>query len=182
MLTRSSYSKVDLDFVLATNSYSGDNGVQMATSSQFLQCFPCDAPSSTNSKKKARTKPSTADESHKKATVSSISLKLAGAFDLRMLKNMLDELLYANGATNTDSSTSKTKIYRIKGILHVHTNQKLFILQAVHNLFDLQESDYEVNSAEDKTNGENLLIVIGANLDQEEITRRFENCIYVSHS
>jgi hypothetical protein len=39
------------------------------------------------------------------------------------------------------------------------------VLQAVHNLFDLQLTDYLVESSQDKTNGESLLVVIGSNLD-----------------
>ena len=48
MFANSTYSKVNLDFLLAINSYSTEDFSLLQESSAFIQCFPCGAGTATN--------------------------------------------------------------------------------------------------------------------------------------
>lgn len=67
-------------------------------------------------------------------------------------------------------------IYRMKGVFHCVGSSKLFVLQSVHELLDLQESPYGVEEA-----SENKLVVIGSELQIAMIQEGLERCI-VSHT
>jgi len=47
----------------------------------------------------------------------------------------------------------------------------------VHEIFDLQESSYDVGSAGDVTDGNNLIVIIGKNLDYDLIEEKIMSCI-----
>ena len=58
-------------------------------------------------------------------------------------------------------------IYRMKGIVHIQDSPYLHILQAVHDTFELYPSTHIVGSLEDRTNGNNLFVVIGKALNKD---------------
>lgn len=67
------------------------------------------------------------------------------------------------------------KIFRMKGILMIENHSKLHILQAVHDVFDIQPS--QIDCADDeKMLGMNRIIVIGENINLEELESRIVNC------
>lgn len=150
-----SFSQVDLEFILSIDSY------QSGSTNQFLQCFPCCGPVHSRTVKETGTP---------ERSVSSLSLKFPGQLNQQLLKSTLDNLLYANGAGSSN-------IFRIKGLLHIFGSQHLYILQSVHTVFDVQSSSYAVGAAEDKTEGLNLVIIIGCNLKYETLLQTFTQCI-----
>lgn len=65
-----------------------------------------------------------------------------------------------------------TSIYRMKGVFRCVGSPKLFVLQSVHELLDLQESTYDAEEA-----SENKLVVIGSALDLALIQQGLESCV-----
>lgn len=168
---KSSFGQIPLDFVLAINSYSAAQvnlqSLYSATQEkhQAVFCYPCEPGSNSLSLQ------SPLPASHVKNAVSSAAFRFREAFDVKTLKAKLDYIIYERNIQDaavmqTEKEKSSMKIYRMKGIFHcTEPSTHLYVLQAVHNLFDLQLTDYLVESSQDKTNGESLLVVIGSNLD-----------------
>lgn len=176
VLGKSSYGQIDLDFVLAINSYSSAQGNMEELYSvaqqnhQAVFCYSCEPKQPTTSQNTKYALPSSAAVAHIKPVVSSVAFKFDEQFDMKKLKAKLDFLVYEqnNQDNNIMSAEEKLrmKIYRMKGIIHSSDSAThLYILQAVHNLFDLQLTDYTIGSLQDKTNGQSLVIVIGSYLD-----------------
>jgi G3E family GTPase len=206
----SSYSKVNLDFVLNTHSYDNDGGAT-AMDTGFLSCLPC-APSvgaeQGNSSGTASEVTSrraalralggnssyieTSTSGHIPSDMRTQYLRIAGGFDLRKLNAALDALLYsstvvvsadAHGATTRGATEIESEremaIFRMKGLVHIHGEPHLYILQAVHTIFDVQQGQCEVGGAEDTTQGESVFVVIGKYLDMEQIEDKLRSCIAV---
>lgn len=197
----STYSKVNLDFVLNTGSYATDD------ETGFLQCLPCTtgaASQSMTEKLRALTVLSQqpASSSHMASEMKTQYLQVAGAFHLKRLEVLLDSLLYSEqtggaavhgeksepmevdegGAVasqnhGTTISGAEMRIFRLKGIVHIAGGDKLYVLQAVHNLFELQPSPYTVGSAEDTTCGLSSIVFIGKHLDMQHIESELVKCL-----
>ena len=84
-----------------------------------------------------------------------------------------------NPSTTTTSLTTdvNNKIYRIKGIIHIIHEPVLYILQGVHDIFELRPSDIEIGSSDDMSEGFNRVIVIGKELNTDYLEEIFVNCI-----
>jgi len=80
-------------------------------------------------------------------------------------------------STSTVVVTTDMKIFRMKGIVHIHQCTNLYILQAVHEIFDLQESSYSTGGTGDATDGSNPIVIIGKNLDCDLIKDKLMSCI-----
>jgi G3E family GTPase len=123
-------------------------------------------------------------------------LRIPGILECKKLEALLDSLLYNNGtgsagthgsalrgktdtATASDSSlsTPKMSIFRMKGIVRTQNSETLHILQAVHNIFDLQPSPYKPGEVGDLTKGDNIFVIIGKNLDMHYIEQEIVNCL-----
>lgn len=83
-----------------------------------------------------------------------------------------------------ETNAFEMKIYRIKGVIHVEydhhsdsDNRLLYIVQAVHEVFDVQPSSVTIGSIDDSTNGMNKLVVIGRYLDANFLQNSFESCL-----
>jgi len=83
----------------------------------------------------------------------------------------------SNVSTSTVVVTTDMKIFRMKGIVHIHQCTNLYILQAVHEIFDLQESSYSTGGTGDATDGSNPIVIIGKNLDCDLIKDKLMSCI-----
>lgn len=68
------------------------------------------------------------------------------------------------------------KIFRMKGIVYIDNCSNLYILQAVHEIFDLQESSNTIGSDGDGSGGCNLIVIIGKNLDIVRIEQELLSC------
>jgi G3E family GTPase len=86
--------------------------------------------------------------------------------------------------TEGDSNSSTCRIYRMKGVFQVaegaDSNEQgvaLHILQAVHDVFDIQRSDVVPGSPDDKSEGLNKIIVIGKQMDKATLEDEFRQCL-----
>jgi G3E family GTPase len=110
--------------------------------------------------------------------------------DLHALMTLLDKLLYSFAGTTTtdphgsDASLSDPspraygRIFRMKGVFHIQDEEYLHLMQAVHDVFDIQPSSFRCQGEDDKTNGQNSVILIGKDLDQEFIESEVKKCIF----
>jgi len=97
-------------------------------------------------------------------------------------------------STSTSTSTSSEasgvmKIFRMKGILQPPTSSpeensislegppRLLVLQAVHNIFDIQPSTFGIGEIGDTSGGMNHVIVIGLRLDGSKIGKGLQLCV-----
>ncbi len=234
----STYSNVNLDFVLNTNSYTTDKSTNATSVAEFnfLQCIPCE-PDLKESDNKRRLfsmlEDSASKAPHNISEMKTHYLKIEGRFHVKKLECLLDALLYSGSSGNTATShtqsgsnyttaplrtavlenkdsvvaTAPTKdsisvtttaattaatttvttasttdphqmnIFRMKGIVRTAESEVLYVLQAVHNIFDLQPSPYSIGSEGDLTNGANVIVVIGKNLNMEYIEEEFRRCL-----
>jgi G3E family GTPase len=67
-------------------------------------------------------------------------------------------------------------LFRSKGVLYFEKEKSPFVFQAVHMLMS-GNIDREATFPVDGSLPENRLIFIGRNLDREELTKGFKECI-----
>jgi G3E family GTPase len=94
--------------------------------------------------------------------VTSVGIHLEGPVDGDKLNKWLSVLLREKGAD----------IFRMKGILDIRGNDKRFVFQGVHMLFDGRE-DKPWGTAKRASD----LVFIGKNLDRVELTEGFRRCL-----
>jgi len=204
-LQHSTFSTVDVAWVLDINSFSLSRVSRLFGADQakdnFL-CLPCSTDDTINSV------PTSSQSQHRQA-LSSLGFTFDGSFDLRRLKIFLANLLYnkvtlrgrQHASNSVDSSSrietddnvvDEEQIYRLKGLLRINGQQYFYILQAVHDVFDLQPSDYcvegvKASGGEDVDGaasvGENAIsssriIVIGHHLEADALLRGFQSCLH----
>jgi G3E family GTPase len=199
-IQRTRYSEVDPAWVLDIDSYYSRQLIEFANI-----CKPCGDPTST-----AAAGSTEMNGVHVATVLSSKHFKFPGKFDTSKLSHYLDDILYGQ-RFNTDNQAAATHaagddgnvdapgkqqmiIYRMKGLLHVVNSSQLYILQAVHDIFDIYASTYEDNATagavieesdvdeaskffEDRTGGDNVIVVIGRNIDEEGILQGFRSCL-----
>jgi G3E family GTPase len=96
-------------------------------------------------------------------SVGSVALVAAGAIRLDRLKHWLAELLPTQGQN----------IFRIKGILNIHEQERRFVLQGVHMIMDAQlDRAWRVDEER-----KNELVLIGRNLNEVELRHSFNHCL-----
>jgi hypothetical protein len=172
---------VDVQWVLDLKKYSSEEENQTASSLSAMKYSnkPLSSPVILGS---------TSEISHTTAPLSTTSFSFGGQLSFKDTRNMMDALLYNNGTSadvevySSDPSTKrksgdKMSIFRIKALLHIANEDFLFILQGVHDVFDLKASTVQVGSHEDTTSGMNKVIVIGRSLDAYAIEEKFIDCI-----
>ena len=94
--------------------------------------------------------------------VGSIAIERDGDVDIEKMNAWLSKLLAEKGVD----------IFRMKGFISVAGNPRRFVFQGVHMLFDSQP-DKEWGKAPRR----NQLVFIGRNLDEESMTRGFDECL-----
>ena len=65
----------------------------------------------------------------------------------------------------------------MKGIFHVLDDNYLHIMQAVHDVFDIQPSSFQRNTNDDPTMGQNSVIIIGKDLNKEYLENEIRKCV-----
>ncbi len=95
-------------------------------------------------------------------SVGSVGITVPGDLHPKKLNRWMSELLQARGAD----------IFRMKGVLSIKGDDKRFVFQGVHMLFDGQPG--RPWGADPRTN---KLVFIGRNLDREELTAGFKACL-----
>ena len=73
--------------------------------------------------------------------------------------------------------SGKMMIFRVKGVLHVKDEEYLQVLQGVFDIFEVKSSSFLYGSNGDKSVGLNRIIVIGRNIDQDEVEQGFISCL-----
>jgi len=96
------------------------------------------------------------------ASVTSISFKFEGDLNLGLLNKWIGELMRTKGVD----------LFRYKGIIAVCGQEKRFVFQGVHMLFD---GNFHSEWAPGETRMSKF-VFIGKNLDTEELTTGFERC------
>lgn len=169
-----SFSNVDVNWVLDLDCYCAKTS---SVESLVELCAPCVSVSN----------------SHAAVSLATESFKFPGRVSIPLLERYLDNVLYGQKAAEHSKSTdmavvdmtgpitrpeidSPSSIFRMKGILHSTDSAELLILQAVHDVFDIQPSSHLVGGENDRTDNQNLVIVIGRNLNRDELLRGFMSC------
>jgi G3E family GTPase len=144
----------------------------------------------------------TSPSRHTANTLSTHGFSFEGKLNLNSLKILLDRLLYSFEGTPeihsipslptilplkrpsetaeiapSKSTPSHGHIYRMKGVFHIENESNLFIMQAVHDVFDIQASTFLTGSKEDETNGMNRVIMIGKDIDSIYIENEIRKCL-----
>ncbi|WP_366039090.1 GTP-binding protein [Microcoleus sp. PH2017_05_CCC_O_A] len=97
------------------------------------------------------------------ATVKSMAIVESGAVDGDKFSDWIGELLRTQG----------TDIFRTKGILNVSGQEKRFVFQGVHMLFDGRPD----RAWKDSETPKNELVFIGRNLNETQLREDFRRCL-----
>ncbi len=96
-------------------------------------------------------------------SVGSIALVSSGAMSIDKIDTWLSKLMQTQGQN----------IFRMKGILNIHQQDRRFVLQGVHMLMD-GKPDREWRVDEDR---KNQLVFIGRDLDEAQLRKDFNKCL-----
>jgi G3E family GTPase len=77
----------------------------------------------------------------------------------------------------SSSESRDMRIFRMKGLVHIINEPNLYILQAVHTIFDVQQSECVVGGEQDVTAGLSVFVVIGKFLDADLIEAELLKCL-----
>jgi G3E family GTPase len=99
---------------------------------------------------------------HHDDDVSSVGITIPGDLDAEKLNAWLSELLATQGPD----------IFRMKGVLSIKGDERRFVFQGVHMLFDGRPDQPWGGRPRD-----NRLVFIGRNLDRELLTAGFRRCL-----
>jgi G3E family GTPase len=172
------------------------------------RCLPCLPPAfASASASGAGSGPGAAQSPlHSAFSMSSVALVIAGRLSLTAVKMFLDALLYNNGNNAPDHQLAlpppaaaaaaaaagpvraeqgqgqgQGRVFRIKGALHVTGPQRSFVhvLQAVHDVFDIQPSPFLCGGEGDTTGGVSRFVFIGRSLDEAALRMALQGCVEV---
>jgi G3E family GTPase len=96
-------------------------------------------------------------------SVGSIALVAPGTMNVEKVQEWLSKLLPTQGQN----------IFRMKGILNIHGQERRFVLQGVHMIMDAR-LDRAWRADEER---KNELVLIGRDLDEVELRQDFNNCL-----
>lgn len=102
--------------------------------------------------------------------MSTHSFEFPGEVDLRALERFLDHLLYSD-------LTASQQVYRIKGVFHAEGDDRLHVLQGIHDMFEIKPTSIRIHSEEDTTDDKNRVIAIGKHLDPPRLERGLRACV-----
>jgi G3E family GTPase len=107
--------------------------------------------------------------SHHSHQIGTITLYIDGhhAFDMTKLRHWLDELLWEQQDTTAGTNTTlPPEIFRIKGLVYIQGNVHQYIVQAVHELYDIVQGKAWINSGGRRRS---KFVFIGRRLNREEL-------------
>lgn len=180
------FSNINVNWVIDINSYSMKEPVNLDI------CLTCSPSNAVNPNVFAAME-SLQQPKHSAQVLSTHSVIFPGFIDLSKLQKLLDAILYGNegradeivvyssanrGQVTKLNKDSTQRIFRMKGILHIKDNGNIHILQAVHDIFDIQPSTFLVNSPQDTSNGMNKIILIGRNVDIADVEDKILTCLH----
>ncbi|XP_035698943.1 COBW domain-containing protein 1-like [Branchiostoma floridae] len=110
---------------------------------------------------------------HLDQSVSTVTVELSGDMDRETFEIFLQDLLWEKSIKNTKGETMD--ILRLKGLLSLRGCPRRCLLQAVHELYDLEETS---PWPEDETTSRiNRLVFIGRNLDHGVLAGRLGQAV-----
>ena len=99
---------------------------------------------------------------HTHSDVNAVALTIPGDLDMKRLNAWMGEFLQTRGPD----------LYRMKGVLSIKGDQRRFVFQGVHMLFDGQPG-----APWGSARRENKLVFIGRKLDRAELEAGFRRCL-----
>lgn len=151
-----SFSRADPAWLLDVDCFSSERALSVEKSlKSSLQltdgdlCLPC-PPSSY----------------HSAASLGTVGIELQGELERGKLAKYLDAVLFGK-SLGTDVT-----VFRVKGMLRIANERYIHILQAVHEVFDIQPCDLP---AENYLSSK--VVLIGRNLNKFEIESGFRACL-----
>uniref|UniRef100_K3WNX3 CobW C-terminal domain-containing protein n=1 Tax=Globisporangium ultimum (strain ATCC 200006 / CBS 805.95 / DAOM BR144) TaxID=431595 RepID=K3WNX3_GLOUD len=105
-----------------------------------------------------------------------LSIGDGARLDMSKLERWLGELLWDQADGVSSASTKDQRLFRMKGVLAIADEPNKFILQAVHELFEVYVSDesWSEASQEDVCS---RIVFIGLHLDLKRLESGFRSCI-----
>ena len=197
LLHTNSFSTENIDSLFGSSSATAPSGAQQNNN---LQCLPVGAIPSASvlSPSTPELGLQSANNTHSAMVLRTHHFSLAAPVNLRKLKVFLDYILYSRHNARADDyaslaaakaaaaggpsldpgkdDTQRPQVYRMKGILHAKDDASLYTLQACHDIFDIDVSSHSVDSPGDVSQGLSHIIVIGLNLDRDELENGFQQC------
>ncbi len=161
-ILRTNHANVDLSLILGLQSFESD--ALSMTDPHFMEeahghNHVCDA--QCDHEHSHGQVPHTPTHTHD-PSVGSVSFTFDRPFDVERLQRSLHELLAVRG----------DDIFRVKGILHVHGDERRHVLQGVHRLLELKPS----LPWWDETPASKL-VFIGRHLQDQKLRTRLEACL-----
>lgn len=128
---------------------------------------------------------------HSATVLSTHAIIFDGLLQLMEVQRFLDSILYEDTSDYTSDykshhvnsdvlhkiRSSNQQIYRMKGILHFTDQENLYVLQSVHDTFDIRATDIGIGSNLDTTEGLNKIVIIGKNINESAVREGFLQCI-----
>jgi len=108
---------------------------------------------------------------HHEHDIRTVTVIESRPLDLRRLRLWLDELLWEE-----DGTPNSTEMFRIKGSLNVENEHRAFILQAVHEIYDVREGPEWTPEAVRRSK----FVFIGRNLDDSALSAGIARCCYTN--
>lgn len=186
---QTTYSKLSPSLVLDIKSFSMKDQSNLLPSLQWdtLFCQPCVPDNFITDATDTRTAipPSLPlPPTHTAISLSTVAIQLEGHFSIQLLKLFLDSVLCKAVENVSDHQSHliersqhlsieefKMKIFRMKGVIKIKNESQLYILQAVHDIFDIQPSSYGVLESFNK------VVVIGKCLDIGALEAGLKKCL-----
>ena len=169
-IVSTNYSKIRPDLVLDINSFNMEdvldvkldhiNNNNLSNGMTGVLCEP------VNSRSR-----------HAADALMTQSVEFDGEVDLPSVRRFLDKILYANASKSPHGGGGGMQIYRMKGALLVEGSAQVHVLQAVHDIFDVQPSSHARSSPADCTEGRNRVIMIGKSLDAAAMLDGLRACV-----
>mmetsp|Transcript_12159 Transcript_12159/g.15759 ORF Transcript_12159/g.15759 Transcript_12159/m.15759 type:complete len:380 (+) Transcript_12159:39-1178(+) len=159
------YSRVNLDTILNIRGFELDSGIKCMTELQSSLIKKEKQASGINLSSDLHV-----NHSHDKL-VQSVVVKETKPLDFSKVKRWIGELLWEPDAE------SGLDIFRVKGILNIHNEKHIFVVQAVHETFEIEASkELWTSKSFENEDRESRIIFIGRNLKAAKLSLRA--CVY----
>lgn len=169
-------AQVDLDSVLDIRAFTSDRAAAVEQQVHQLiqedegmdECGQCDGP-------EPHAHPHKPESVHTGGMQTTCVTIRRGPLSQEKLERFLGELLWERASAEDDSSAQRQLLFRIKGVLSVAGEPKKFILQAVHELFEVYESDEEWTAGASRVS---RIVFIGLHLEKQRLREQLEACVH----
>jgi G3E family GTPase len=167
-------AQIDLDSVLDIRAFTSDRAAAVEQQVHQLiqededmdECSQCSGP-------EPHVHPHKDESVHTGGMQTTCVTIRRGPLSQEKLERFLGELLWER-ASAEGGSAQRQLLFRIKGVLSVANESKKFILQAVHELFEVYESDEEWTAGASRVS---RIVFIGLHLEKQRLREQLEACV-----